>query len=253
MTRPVVLTYHALGSFPLSEDPNHLYLSPDVFEAQIAYLAAHRRPATLHEVVAGGTTRASVAVTFDDGYRSVLTVAAPILARHRVPATVFVPTMWIGGANEWDTPSSSGLGIMSESELVELEGFGITVESHGHAHIDMSEHDEAEIRVDVEKSLEVIAGITGRRPRYLAYPYGRHSPAAQRAVESLGLAGAFSIDKADGGPWARAREQVTREDGRLVFRMKASGAYGPLRRSRAGAALYEMARPVARRVLLRRR
>jgi peptidoglycan/xylan/chitin deacetylase (PgdA/CDA1 family) len=117
----------------------------------------------------------------------------------------------------------------------------------------MSAHTDDEVRADVEESLRVLEEVTGRRPRYLAYPYGRHSPAAQRVVASLGIESALSIDKPEGGPWARAREQVTRADGGLVFRMKASGWYGPLRRSRVGSAAYEITRPLVRRALLRRR
>lgn len=36
-------------------------------------------------------------VTFDGGYRDVFTAAAPILARHRIPYTVFVPTGFVDG------------------------------------------------------------------------------------------------------------------------------------------------------------
>jgi peptidoglycan/xylan/chitin deacetylase (PgdA/CDA1 family) len=254
MTRPVILTYHALADFPTGEDPHHLYLSPRAFESQVAYLAERRRPVSLEQVLMGdGGSGSEIAITFDDGYRSVLTVAGPILARYGVPATVFVPTMWIGRANEWDFPSSSGLAIMSEPELAELARYGITVESHGHAHVDMSALTEDDIRTDVEESMRVLESVTGRRPRYLAYPYGRYSPAAKKAVASLGLDGALSIDRPEDGRWARAREQVTREDGAIVFRMKSSGLYGPLRRSKTGNAVYEMARPLARRLLLRRR
>ena len=43
-----------------------------------------------------------VAITFDDGYRSVREHALPILEQHGFPATMFVPTAYVGDENRWD-------------------------------------------------------------------------------------------------------------------------------------------------------
>ncbi|WP_333797323.1 polysaccharide deacetylase family protein [Rheinheimera sp.] len=44
----------------------------------------------------------AICVTFDDGYLNNLTVAAPILARHKVPATVYIATAFSQGENMWN-------------------------------------------------------------------------------------------------------------------------------------------------------
>jgi len=44
----------------------------------------------------------ALAVTFDDGYANNLTVAAPILRRHGVSATVFVSTAYLGNGCMWN-------------------------------------------------------------------------------------------------------------------------------------------------------
>src|SRR5208283_2897694 len=59
-----------------------------------------------------------------DAYRSVLTLAVPILERYGFPATVFVPTKWIGMRNRWDPPSELPLDIMTAEELLELRDRG---------------------------------------------------------------------------------------------------------------------------------
>jgi peptidoglycan/xylan/chitin deacetylase (PgdA/CDA1 family) len=41
-------------------------------------------------------------ITFDDGYADNLTVAAPILAGHRVPATFFIATGFLDGGRMWN-------------------------------------------------------------------------------------------------------------------------------------------------------
>ena len=247
---PVILAYHAVGDCPAANDPHNLFLDERSFEAQMSYLAAHKKVVPLAEAMSGSGHPAGVAITFDDGYRNVLSVAAPILRRYGFPATVFVPTGWLGLSNEWDEPSPCPFHIMTETELVELQEMGVSIESHGHAHIDMSASSREDVSADIERSLDRLESITGRRPRYLAYPYGLSSPDAQAAAAELGLDGALSIDSADMKKWTRGREQVTRRDGSLVFRMKCAGVYGPIRHSRVGDAVYSALRPMLRRLLV---
>jgi peptidoglycan/xylan/chitin deacetylase (PgdA/CDA1 family)/SAM-dependent methyltransferase len=65
-------------------------------------------PVTLDGLVAGlaqgNLPRNSVAVTFDDGYAGVLSIALPILDRFQIPATVFVSSGYLDGKTEfwWD-------------------------------------------------------------------------------------------------------------------------------------------------------
>jgi peptidoglycan/xylan/chitin deacetylase (PgdA/CDA1 family) len=63
---------------------------PALFAAHLDYLARHYSVVDLEEVVAGRAPPRAVAITFDDGYRSVYTGAFPALVRRGMPAVVYL-------------------------------------------------------------------------------------------------------------------------------------------------------------------
>lgn len=245
MRRPAtVLAYHAVGTPPAGEDRHSLFLSLAAFEKQMAHLAAHHEVVPLAEAVA--TTRAGrrprVAVTFDDGYRHLLETALPVLERYGFPATVFVPTRWIGDRNTWDPPSACDLRIMDEDELREADRRGLRVESHGHAHIDMATATAEAVREDLVASRRRIEEVLGRPPRFLAWPFRNGSLPAQELAADVGFEAAFSIDLPHGGPYSFERVQVTRLDNRATFAVKTSGRYFGIRHSAAFERSYRIAK-----------
>src|SRR5215204_7685155 len=72
-------------------------------------------------------------LTFDDGYRSMRTVALPWLLRFEYPAVFFVPTDFIGGRNTFD-PAGPEEAICDWDDLCELERRGVSVQSHAASH-----------------------------------------------------------------------------------------------------------------------
>ena len=100
----IILAYHGVDKF---HDPvwNHdgLQIHPELFESQLQFLCRTYQPVTLHQVrehVLHGKPLPPrpVALTFDDGYENNLTVAAPLLKKYGVPATVFCTTGFIDGS-----------------------------------------------------------------------------------------------------------------------------------------------------------
>ena len=95
-----IVMYHGVTSKPL-EVPNWCQLDAAEFGRQIEYLARAYTIVPLGEAV-GRIRRGkrlpkrTVCITFDDGFRNVLTTAYPILNRHGAPATVFLVTGLIG-------------------------------------------------------------------------------------------------------------------------------------------------------------
>lgn len=96
----VVLMYHKVQRRPAGLWGEQV-LHVDAFDEQLAYLARHCDPIGLWELAEGLRGRRPlpprpVVITFDDGYRNNLLLAAPLLAKHRVPATLFVTTGLVG-------------------------------------------------------------------------------------------------------------------------------------------------------------
>jgi peptidoglycan/xylan/chitin deacetylase (PgdA/CDA1 family) len=102
----VILMYHRVTE--LANDPHLLAVAPEHFGQQLEAIGAIGVPLRLSELVQalqqGRVPPRAVAVTFDDGYADNLHNAKPLLARHGVPATVFVTAGQVGRQREfwWD-------------------------------------------------------------------------------------------------------------------------------------------------------
>ncbi len=113
----VVLMYHRV--LPAKErNPGleaGMYVEPDTFDMHIRYLRKHFIIRPLSEAMnylegAFPPRREPVCIlTFDDGWWDFYTYAYPILSSNGVPATVFLPTKFIGSVDRFWTDSLSRL------------------------------------------------------------------------------------------------------------------------------------------------
>lgn len=117
----VILLYHRVGAPDC--DPLSLFVSPENFAAQLRQLSKTVDVVPL-DAVQQPTPSRRVAITFDDGYRDNLAVAAPILAGGGTPATFFVTTDPLGTPREywWDRLWHLLIEHRPPSRLVEFEG-----------------------------------------------------------------------------------------------------------------------------------
>jgi peptidoglycan/xylan/chitin deacetylase (PgdA/CDA1 family) len=228
MSNPLVLMYHAFGRRTEQEDPHNLFVRAEAFEAQLAALLRRGgRPldevAFLDGLERGSWPARSFLVTVDDGYVSTLEVAAPILARLEVPATVFVLPGMLGATSRWmprmpDEPLLDGEGVR------DLQRQGIGIGLHGLDHLSLAARSASELHQQVVGARRSLADLIGREPTLFAYPYGEHDPAVRQAVAEAGFRAAFAIYSA-GGRYAFPRVDVNSLDTPRTFRLKTSGLF----------------------------
>lgn len=119
--RVAIVVYHAVSPAPRNDDP--LQVSQGDFEAQIQALARHYTVVGLGPALgaldgAAVFPRPLAVVTFDDGYRTTIQRAAPILRAHGVPATVFVSCGLLGtGRPQWHDRTRRAIANFDRPEL----------------------------------------------------------------------------------------------------------------------------------------
>lgn len=95
-----ILCYHGFALADEAQFRPKLFITPAVFEQRLATLRRYGvRVLGLDDAVerlyAGTLPPRAATITIDDGFHSVRTLAAPALARHGLPATVYVTTYYV--------------------------------------------------------------------------------------------------------------------------------------------------------------
>ncbi|WP_345073936.1 polysaccharide deacetylase family protein [Hymenobacter fastidiosus] len=172
-------------------------MSASVFEQQLAYLAKNQWTVIDLDTFLKGFEQPeilpdqAVLITFDDGYRSNLIVALPLLRQFSYPGVIFVPTGFIDGYNAFDAdifyePEEP---ICSWEELKELERQGVSVQSHGVWHRHFSTLSVAEQVVEVVQSKAEIEARLNKTLKVFSFPYGDDGLNSSQTEELLAEAG----------------------------------------------------------------
>ncbi len=167
-----ILTYHAIG-----ETADVTTTDPAWFAETLAALVeSGHRAVDLDDWVAQGCPDIDrgFAVTFDDGLRSVLRVA-DVLARYRIPATVFLVTGRMGRDNAWPGQPAwvRSEPVLAWSDLDMLHTAGFRIAAHGRSHARLDRCDDATLDAELRGA---------RRDRAAAVP---SLPAARLPLRPL--------------------------------------------------------------------
>lgn len=206
------------------------------------------RGVTFSDAVRDPGARGTVAITFDDAYRSVSAHAQPVLARVGFPATVFVPTDFVdagqalrwAGVDHWADGAHAGeLTPLSWPELGELGAAGWEIGSHTRSHPRLTTLSDAAIEDELAGSKAACERALGAACVSLAYPYGDvdQRVVALAARAGYETAGTLPATLRPGGPllWPRVGVYHADDDRRfatkispLSLRVRSSPAAQPL-------------------------
>lgn len=162
-----VLTYHRFGE--ATRDP--WCVSADDFEKQMRWLAERRLAVSIDDVVSFVRGErllpdGAVLVTMDDGFSSVLHIAAPIMQRHAIPSVAYVSTGFVGGT------SISDERYLTWDEVARLPAAGVAVGSHAHSHRSMAQLSPSEALDEARRSKQLLEQHLGTAVQSFAYPFG---------------------------------------------------------------------------------
>jgi peptidoglycan/xylan/chitin deacetylase (PgdA/CDA1 family) len=246
----LVLCYHAVSERWAAS----LSATPESLERQVSSLLdAGYVATTFRAAVLEPPAPRTLAVTFDDAYRSVAEVAEPVLRALNVPATVFAPTAFIGGEAPMSWPGiahwaegrdASELAPMSWDQLGQLAERGWEIGSHTRTHPRLPDLDREAALEELEGSRLDCEAKLGIRCRSVAYPYGDYSGETLEVARQAGYAAAGVLARHAQRPIPLAwpRVGIYHGDGELRFRLKVSPAMRRLRTSRAWHARRWLAR-----------
>ncbi|AQQ53187.1 polysaccharide deacetylase family protein [Planococcus lenghuensis] len=111
----------------------------------------------------------SVILTFDDGPGKFLTQILDILKKEQVPAMFFWQTRLLYPQRPWQR-------VLNE---------GHVIGSHTVQHVDLTRRSGVEQLREIQRSLEQIEMVTGRRPRYFRPPFGQYNTNTITALREL--------------------------------------------------------------------
>jgi peptidoglycan/xylan/chitin deacetylase (PgdA/CDA1 family) len=174
-----ILSYHKIGGPSPGAWQTWYYVPDETFAEQLrqvrelgwqiidvsTFLEGLQRPSAL-------PARAAL-ITFDDGYRSVLECALPIMTELECPGVIFVPTDYVGDISSFDENSHEPPeAICSLDELSELEAGAVSVQSHGISHRPFSDLSDAEIEDELVGSKAILEQGLGKTVELFAFAQG---------------------------------------------------------------------------------
>ncbi len=189
-----ILLYHRVGD---SRYPS-TNVSVEAFRDQMAWLrkagytVVSTRALEDHLLEGRDLPPRPVVIQFDDGYRSVLENAWPVLQEFGYPATVFLPTLALDrGYSDFVT--------WDEVESWAREGMEFGV--HGHAHQRLGRAEPGESAGEYARRVREEFALAAERfrshglpVRWVAYPYGEYGPGVVKACRDLGFRLGFTQD-----------------------------------------------------------
>jgi peptidoglycan/xylan/chitin deacetylase (PgdA/CDA1 family) len=160
-----LLCYHSVGQPDLGVND----CSPSRFRRHLELamrLGFRFVPAV--QIASGNGSARDLAITFDDGWKSVFTTAAPVLAEYQIPWTLFVTTGLVDNPSDWHRSR-----MLSWGQVAELSKAGVEIGSHSVSHPNFGAIDAQKAIEELSTSRTVLGARLSLVADSFAIPFGQ--------------------------------------------------------------------------------
>ncbi len=237
----VALMYHNIsadaGRYPdLSSAVTSYFITRSVFAAQLDQIAALSpgcmNMRALHKFYAqpaetpAADPRPAILLTFDDGWRDVITVGGDLLRERNLQAIVFVTTDFLGRPH-----------CLSRSELAAIDAKTFHIGSHAVSHKMLSPMPESVIRTELAESKKMLEDLLSREVDSISIPNGAVDARVRRIAAECGYRFLFDsevhLNRRGGDPFQIGRISIRENTSLEIFRSYLRGQFSRERFRRA--------------------
>jgi peptidoglycan/xylan/chitin deacetylase (PgdA/CDA1 family) len=236
--RVTILCYHSVTAHepPILDDRHKLHIPVSIFVKQLEYLRRFHNVISLDDFLDAMREQRelpgnSVILTFEDGVRNFLTVAAPHLQHLGMPATNFIITGHTSlavqpSANHKWQPADDRT-FLSWPDIDELAQAGIQFGSHTCSHASLPDLSAAEAEKELTESHETLRARIPQDHFPLSYPFGQVSDEIRRlaadAGYSCGITTLAGVNDRRSDLFALRRTVIAGDDDLPTFAARVSG------------------------------
>jgi len=172
--RKLIVTFHGIGTPPAGvPEPERVYwASAEEFLRVVS-----------EALVAAEARNLTPVFTFDDGNRSDLDIAAPVLKKYGATGIFFPCTGRVGRP-----------GYLSAGDIRALLDQGFEIGSHGINHVPWGRQDSKTLKSEVEDSKNFLEALTGLAVNAVALPFGSYNRRVLNVLRQAGYTKIYSSD-----------------------------------------------------------
>ncbi len=202
------------------------------FEEQIKFIKRYATPINLAGDRDLEPNKKYFSLTFDDGFQNLLDNVLPFLENENLPATIFIPTDYIGKQPKWLISNKiyekdkSEL-IMTEEQIKNLNKNLFSIGSHTCSHPYLSKLSDTEITRELSESKSILESIVNYKIDMLSFPHGDYSEKVIEIAESLGYGKMFGViaDNTNYKDKLIGRIFVSQDEWKFELWLKINGGY----------------------------
>jgi peptidoglycan/xylan/chitin deacetylase (PgdA/CDA1 family) len=215
--RCVVLLYHAVNKE-----------QREMFARQMDDIIRWAKPISIDNIDNLSNTGHCVAVTFDDGFQSIIENVLPDLAKREIPVTIYIPTDYLGKRPGWltDDDEDSRELVMTADQVSMLNGNLVFVGSHCVTHTNLLSLNKDEAEKEIIQSKDVLEMLLKKKIQTLSFPHGAYNETHVQLARQAGYTRVVSVCPTMAhNEYVIGRVRVDPTDWRIEFILKLLGNY----------------------------